>query len=296
MNQTWTQKRLGDIATVKYGYTAKADQDSVGPKFLRITDLKATGVDWDTVPFCKINSKDHEKHQVGSGDIVFARTGATTGKSYLVTDPPDAVCASYLIKLSLKDQIVLPEFLIRFFQTRQYWDAIKVGISGSAQGGFNATKLSNLAVSFPPLPEQQRIVSILDEVFEGIGKAVANVERNLKNSRELFEGYRDGMFREQKEEWTTSLLGELCHIKHGFAFKSRYFTTDGDYIVLTPGSFYENGGFRDQGPKTKYYIGEIPYGFILDKDDFLIAMTEQAVGLLGSSLSGHWARTIPTYN
>jgi type I restriction enzyme S subunit len=54
--------------------------------------------------------------------------------------------------------------------------------------------------------------------------------------------------------------------------------------LLTPGSFYESGGYRDQGNKTKYYIGEIPKGFILKKGDFLFAMTEQAVGLLGSSL------------
>jgi len=57
------------------------------------------------------------------------------------------------------------------------------------------------------------------------------------------------------------------------------------YILLTPGSFYENGGYREQGEKTKYYTGEIPEGFVLKKNDFLIVMTEQAVGLLGSSLS-----------
>ncbi|MEH1835052.1 MAG: hypothetical protein V7L29_24085 [Nostoc sp.] len=54
--------------------------------------------------------------------------------------------------------------------------------------------------------------------------------------------------------------------------------------MLTLGSFYESGGYRDQGNKTKYYIREIPNGFILKKSDFLFAMTEQAVGLLGSSL------------
>ena len=284
MIKKWNEEKLGNIAIIKYGYTAKAAQDPVGPKFLRITDLKPNGVVWDTVPFCKITNADYEKYCLRTGDIVFARTGATTGKSFLVKEPPDAVCASYLIKLSLEEQIVLPEFLILFFQTNQYWEKIEVGISGSAQGGFNATKLANFIVPIPSLPEQQRIVSILDEVFEGISKATANVEKNIANARELFESYLNRVFEKKGDCWIKKRLGELCSIKHGFAFKSRYFVSQGDYVLLTPGSFYENGGFRDQKQKTKYYVGEIPDGYILSKDDFLIAMTEQAVGLLGSSL------------
>ncbi|MCF2151093.1 restriction endonuclease subunit S [Desmonostoc muscorum LEGE 12446] len=85
--------------------------------------------------------------------------------------------------------------------------------------------------------------------------------------------------------WIEKKLGEICLIKHGFAFKSQFFTSEeSDYVLLTPGSFYESGGYREQGEKTKYYIGKIPNGFILKKGDFLFAMTEQAPGLLGSPL------------
>jgi len=190
VKEMWEKKRLGDVAKVNYGYTAKAKLDeAIGPRFLRITDIKNQSVDWDTVPFCKISEKDKRKHTLKVGDIVFARTGATTGKSYLVKNPPEAVCASYLIKLSLHDKTVLPEFLIQFFQTMEYWDIVNRGISGSAQGGFNASKLSNLFLPLPPLPEQKRIVAILDKAFEGINQAVANAEKNLANARELFESY-----------------------------------------------------------------------------------------------------------
>lgn len=84
--------------------------------------------------------------------------------------------------------------------------------------------------------------------------------------------------------WQKTDLNDLIHIKHGFAFKSDYFRESGDYILLTPGSFYEKGGFKNQGNKTKYYIGEIPDTYLLSKNDLLIAMTEQAQGLLGSAL------------
>ncbi|MGI8989535.1 MAG: restriction endonuclease subunit S [Bryobacteraceae bacterium] len=73
-------------------------------------------------------------------------------------------------------------------------------------------------------------------------------------------------------------------IKHGFAFKSEFFTENGDYVMLTPGNFCESGGYRDRREKQKYYCGEIPNGYILKKGDMLIAMTEQAAGLLGSPI------------
>ncbi|MEJ6080171.1 restriction endonuclease subunit S [Vibrio sp. 1-Bac 57] len=84
--------------------------------------------------------------------------------------------------------------------------------------------------------------------------------------------------------WLKTNLQNYIHIKHGFAFKSEYFREEGSYVLLTPGSFYEPGGFRNQKNKTKYYIGEIPEGYLLSKDDLLIAMTEQGAGLLGSTL------------
>jgi len=83
--------------------------------------------------------------------------------------------------------------------------------------------------------------------------------------------------------WLTVQLSELLRVKHGFAFKSRYFESEGRYVLLTPGNFHEEGGFREQGEKQKFYTGDVPEGFTLEKDDLLVVMTEQAPGLLGSS-------------
>lgn len=183
----WKIEKLGDVSKINYGYTEKASFKEVGPKFLRITDIQDNNVDWETVPFCKIEKSESPKYLLKDGDIVFARTGATTGKSFLIKKPPLAVFASYLIRLQILDTSkLLPEYLILFFQTQTYWDNIAIGISGSAQGGFNASKLSELEIPIPPLPEQQRIVSVLDEAFASIAQAKSNAERNLVNARELF--------------------------------------------------------------------------------------------------------------
>ncbi|MEY8491509.1 restriction endonuclease subunit S [Lachnospiraceae bacterium 29-91] len=78
-------------------------------------------------------------------------------------------------------------------------------------------------------------------------------------------------------------LGDLLTIKHGFPFKGEYFSDKGEYIVLTPGNFYETGGFKRILGKEKYYLGIFPEEYLCKKGDFIVAMTQQAEGLLGST-------------
>jgi type I restriction enzyme, S subunit len=163
----WVEKRLGDLSRINYGYTESASTEKVGPKFLRITDIQDNKVDWASVPYCPIGDSEYSKYKLTDGDIVFARTGATTGKSYLVTDPPEAVCASYLIRVQVNGVELLPPFVNLFFQTHSYWDSIRSGVSGSAQGGFNATKLGELVIPFPrSSSDQLAIVAKLDYLRE----------------------------------------------------------------------------------------------------------------------------------
>jgi type I restriction enzyme, S subunit len=205
----WEVKALASVSAINYGYTESATSEPVGPRFLRITDIQDDCVDWNRVPFCKIESSDLPKYRLDSGDIVFARTGATTGKSFLVDAPPEAVFASYLIRLRLLDEKLLPEFVMLFFQTADYWQSIKDGSSGSAQGGFNATKLGALKISIPPLAEQQRIVGLLDEAFVGIATAKANAEKNLQNARALFESHLQSVFTQRGPGWVRQKLNSI---------------------------------------------------------------------------------------
>jgi type I restriction enzyme S subunit len=139
-------------------------------------------------------------------------------------------------------------------------------------------------IPLPPLAEQQRIVGILDEAFAGLATAKANAETNLQNARALFESHLQSVFSQRGEGWVEKPFSELCDIKHGFAFKGEFFSNKGDYVVLTPGNYYESGGYRDRGDKQKYYTGDIPPDYIMEVGEMLVAMTEQAAGLLGSPL------------
>ena len=79
------------------------------------------------------------------------------------------------------------------------------------------------------------------------------------------------------------VLGDAIHVRHGFAFKSQYFSDTGEFVVLTPGNFYEEGGFRLRPHKDKFYSAAIPQDYLLKKEALIVAMTEQGPGLLGSS-------------
>ena len=186
LSPNWQRVRVNEVAqTIKYGFTASATEDADGPRFLRITDIQDGQVDWEKVPSCKIPYEDKDNYQLRSGDIVFARTGATTGKSFLIRECPDAVFASYLIRLRLFDQID-PAYVSAFFQTVEYWRQIESGKRGIGQPNVNASILGTITLPLAPFPEQRRIVAKIEELFSDLDAGVAALERvraNLKRYR-----------------------------------------------------------------------------------------------------------------
>lgn len=211
--------------------------------------------------------------------VCLARTGASIGYAVRLGEPMATnqgfvnwICGRNLSPKFLQYILVAEsEFLKRIAY-------------GAAHHTIYFPEVKAFHVCIPPLPEQRRIVGILDEAFAGIATAKVNAERNLQNARALFESHLQAVFTQRGEGWLEKPFSELCDIKHGFTFKSKYFTDQGDYVMLTPGNFYETGGYRDRGEKQKFYCGPIPEGFILEKGDMLVAMTEQAAGLLGSPI------------
>ncbi|MDA2006339.1 restriction endonuclease subunit S [Bacillus cereus] len=169
------------LESIQYGYTETASLEEVGPKFLRITDIQNDMVDWNSVPYCKIDEKNLEKYVLKDNDIVVARTGATTGKSYLISKPPVGVFASYLIRLR-KSRAIDPQYLWNYMKSPMYWKQIIVVKKGSAQPGANAQILGNLFIPLPPLAEQERIAQKINSLFGKIDTARYLMEEALNNS------------------------------------------------------------------------------------------------------------------
>jgi type I restriction enzyme S subunit len=180
----WVSGRLGEISlAIQYGYTEKASTEKVGPKFLRITDIQNDNVDWDQVPFCIIEKEQQQKYLLDTGDLVFARTGATVGKSYLIKGSiPESVFASYLIRVRLSPNVE-PKFIAYFFQSADYWNQIIKSKAGIGQPNVNGKKLGQIQVPLAPQNQQKRIVAEIEKQFSRLDKAVTNLKRvkaNLK--------------------------------------------------------------------------------------------------------------------
>lgn len=189
--QDWRRVKLKDVAEKpQYGITASAAKAGA-VKFLRITDISDQGVDWDTVPYCEASSDAIRSCLLCEGDVVFARIGATTGKSYLIKDPPNAVFASYLIRVRARKGLD-PVFLSHFFKSDGYWEQIDANKHANLKKGVNGSILSELEVPLPPLPEQQRIAQVLSTVQE----AIAQQERLIRTTTELKQALMQKLFTE----------------------------------------------------------------------------------------------------
>lgn len=188
---TWTMTRIGDLCTaLQYGYTASAVEAPRGPRLLRITDIQEGAVAWASVPYCEIEKERIGKYLLHPGDIVFARTGGTVGKSYIISSVPEpSVFASYLIRLTAHYE-VFPKFLYYFFQSASYWEQIGLK-KGGLQGNVNATTLSSLEIPVCPLNEQRRIVAKIEELFSELDKGV----EALIAAREQLSAYRQSVLK-----------------------------------------------------------------------------------------------------
>ncbi len=220
---------IGQITTtIQYGFTESATNVPVGPKFLRITDIQNGEVNWDLVPYCKCN--DAEKYQLKKGDLVFARTGATTGKSYLIGECPEAVFASYLIRLRVKEN-VYPKYIYYFFQSEIYWSQIRSGITGSTQGGLNATKLGEFEIFLPDYKLQVEIAETLEQADKARQQrkaASALTDEFLQSS--FLSLFGDPVKNEKG--WEVKSIGDLIEfMTSGSRGWAEYYSETGDIFL-----------------------------------------------------------------
>ena len=163
--ESWQWERWGNISqSIQYGYNAPAKSDGK-IKMVRISDIHNNTVKWDSVPFCDITEEDIESYLLKPNDILFARTGGTVGKSYLVKEiPEDAIYAGYLIRTRYSDELV-PKYLKYFMESELYWSQLRSGTIATAQPNCNGQTLSKMLLPIPPEAEQERITEMIDILY-----------------------------------------------------------------------------------------------------------------------------------
>ena len=168
--ESWAWVRWGSIAeSIQYGYNAPAKQEG-RIRMVRISDIHENTVAWSSVPFCDIKGSDIPTYLLQPNDILFARTGGTVGKSFLVNDVPcESIYAGYLIRTRYSS-LLCPQYLKYFMESPLYWQQLKSGTTATAQPNCNGQTLAKMLLPLPPANEQLRIVENLVRAFAIIGK------------------------------------------------------------------------------------------------------------------------------
>ena len=213
MRAGWQLKTLGEICSFENGdrgenYPSKSVQTTSGIPFINAGHLTDFGIDHGAMNYIPKERFDLLGNgKIRKGDILFCLRGSL-GKFASVGELSEGAIASSLVIVRPKES-VLNKYVLAYFQSNLCSGMINKFKNGAAQPNLSAGSLKKFIIPIPPLPEQKRIVAILDEAFAGIATAVANTEKNLGNARELFEGYLNNVFTQKGEGWVENRLEEI---------------------------------------------------------------------------------------
>jgi type I restriction enzyme S subunit len=211
MTKQWAHKSLQDLLILNrsgfWGEEAPSKARPIQVKVIRNADLtKHNSIKGSATRY--FSAKEAANAELQIGDIAMSSSG-DVGKAWLTNEP--GYSASNFIRILRPDaNYIVPGFLRYVLESDQGQAALKASTAGTTIQNLQKTFYSMLTVPLPPLAEQQRIVRLLDEAFEGIAIAKANAEQNLKNAHTLFESYLHNIFLEGGNEWQMKKIREVC--------------------------------------------------------------------------------------
>lgn len=145
----WEIAKLSALVETQYGYTESASEVAVGPKFLRGMDINKTSfIQWEDVPYCPIDEADMSRYKLGTGDIVVIRM-ADPGKVGIVEKDINAVFASYLIRLRITSDRLLPYYLFYFLLSERYQGYITGASTGTTRKSASAAVIADIDIAIP---------------------------------------------------------------------------------------------------------------------------------------------------
>jgi len=171
----WEVELLADICEKpQYGYTASASDETVGPKFLRITDINKTPwIDWTAVPYCRIAQEQYPKYRLYPGDMLIARM-ADPGHGVVIEEEVAAVFASYLIRFRPVDES-FNRYLQYWLRSPSYWDLVRARQAGTTRASLNAKVISDFPLLIPNRTVIEAFKTLIDPLRD---KVVANVSES----------------------------------------------------------------------------------------------------------------------
>jgi type I restriction enzyme S subunit len=270
----WEIKKFGDVL-VK---TEKVDPTKNPEVEFTYLDVSSVNKETKEIKAASIlfgkDAPSRARKLIKANDVIFATVRPTHSRVALITEEYDEqVCSTGYFVLRGKENID-NKYLFYFLLTVEFNTQMEMLQKGASYPAVTDSEVKSVLLRYPTsLPEQQRIVSILDEAFAAIDKAKANAEQNLKNAKELFESYLQGVFEKKGDGWVETTLKNEIDLLTGFAFKSKYYTASDKDILLVRGDNIMQGYFRWEDAK-RWSITEFDdyKKFQLCENDVVLAM------------------------
>jgi type I restriction enzyme S subunit len=269
--KNWEVKKLGDVCSFFNGQAHEKVIDENGKyKLINSKFVSSEGE--------KFKRTNNALSPLFINDIVMVMSdvpnGKTLAKCYIV-DKDDTYTLNQRICV-IRSKSFDTRFLYYQLNRNKYLLSFN---NGENQSNLRKDDILNCELFVPPLPEQQHIVSILDEAFAAITKAKANAEQNLKNSKELFESYLQGVFENPKDNWEKKKWGDLCHFVRGpfgGSLKKSIFKEEG-YVV-----YEQKHAIHDHFNQLRYFIDEDKFNemirFELKAGDIIMSCSGVTLG------------------
>ena len=185
-------KTVDEVSLGKGEYgaqSASVEYDPTRPRYVRITDINDDGTLNDDVA-ASINPADDEQYKLEYGDFMFARMGATVGKTYAFVEG-NQIFAGYLIRYRLNPELINPRYLFWYTRLDEYWNWVKLNQSGAAQPGINAKKYGSLQIPLPPIEEQNAFAAFVEQTDKSklaIQESLAKLETLKKSLMQQYFG------------------------------------------------------------------------------------------------------------
>lgn len=290
MKRGWQTKTLEEACQFSNGLWKGEKPPFVNVGVIRNTNFTKDGsLDDSDIAYLDVETKKFEKRCLQFGDIILEKSGGgpkqPVGRVALFDKAEGNFSFSnFTAALRIRDFYDLD---FRFLHKFLYWTYVS-GVTEGMQS--HSTGIRNLdgdaykaiKIAFPPLPEQQRIVSLLDQAFEAIAKARANAEANLKNARALFDSHLQSVFTQRGEGWVEKRLGDLVTFRNGINFTK---SSRGDSVKIVGVKDFQNNYWAPlDNLDTVATDGMLPDSDTLKEHDLLFVRSNGSMDLIGRCL------------
>jgi type I restriction enzyme S subunit len=235
MKEGWEVRTLGEVLTIERGGSPRPIENyithtSEGINWIKISDATASEkYIYKTKE--KITKEGlHKTRIVNEGDFILSNS-MSFGRPYIMKTT-GCIHDGWLVLKENGKKVFETEFLYHLLSSSYVFQQFDFLAAGSTVRNLNIGLVSSVKVPLPPLPEQQRIVSIIDEAFEAIDKAIENTQKNLQNAKELFESYLESLFENGGEGWEHKTIKELTSVLGDGLHGTPKYTDDGEYHFI----------------------------------------------------------------